>query len=65
VIHILGKAGLLPGQAFEPTAATLGAFLLQLVPEASMPIAYLLNRCARMHASIAINSDIGHTEVNT
>jgi hypothetical protein len=30
-----------------------------------MPIAYLLDRFARMHCSIAINGDIGYTQVNT
>src|SRR5258706_3429482 len=65
VVHILGKAGFLPGQDFEPAAAALRAFLLQLVPESPMPITYLLDRFARMHFSIAINGDIGHTQINT
>lgn len=64
MVHILGKAGLLPGQAPEPSCCGACAFLLQPIPKPPMPIAHVLDRAAAVDGAVRVRSDIRHTQVN-
>ena len=64
MVDVLGKPALLTGQLSQAATTAECAELLQLVSQAPMAIAHVLDSAARMGFAIRIHGDSGNTQVD-
>ena len=65
MVDVFGESSFLAGQHTQPPTTVLRAQSLKLIPEPTMPIAYVLDRAPAVDGTIAINRNVGHTQIDT
>src|SRR5215213_7205798 len=63
MVDVFCEPSFLSSQHLQTAAAAHCTEPLQLIPEPTMAIAHVFDRLARMDCAIAIDSDIGHTQI--